>query len=523
MRNRFWTSALASAALATALSVGARAGEMTSSMAVDFEISKAVRDLAPSAGSRHIPVHARINPLAGEQDRGARGTWTRGKVPVDPLAERSRNSGAPTPPLDLLFDGIANPFACGGCSPPDTNGDVGTKQYVQIVNATQVGVFKKKNGKPIAAPFDLGSLWTSGPCAGDVGDPVALFDGRAKRWVLTQLANANAVCFAVSQTSDPLGAYFLYTFNVVEFPDYFKIGVWPNAYYGAANQSSYAAFAFNRAKMLTGDPSAEVIRFTGETNFLMPADLDDKSNPHGGGYFYTFKDDAFHGGVDRIELFQLKPDFANPGNSKFKLVNTFPIAPFTYTVCGFFNFDCIPQKGTTQKIDAVSEWTMQRFAYREIGSQQELVGNFTVGGGMGSAGAAVRWFELRNTGSGWTLAQEGTQDLGDGLDRFMGSIAMDQAGDIALGYSASSSNDFPSIRYATRRPADPPGTLGAEKILKAGGGSQTGSDRWGDYSGMSVDPVGGCQFWYTNEYYDVNSGSDWKTAVGAFTQPNCAP
>jgi hypothetical protein len=356
-----------------------------------------------------------------------------------------------------------------------------------------------------------------------VGDPVALYDSIAKRWVFSQLASPHHVCFAVSQTSDPTGAYYLYLFDVTEFPDYFKIGVWPDAYLASANQAAYSAMAFDRAKMLKGDPNAGLVRFTGETNFLMPADVNDASRPAGGGYFYTFKDDQFHGGADRVELFRLTPNFRNLAKSKFKLIATFDIASFTYTVCGFFNFDCIPQKDTARKVDAVSEWPMQRFAYRQLGSQEELVGNFTVGGGTGSVGAAIRWFELRNTGSGWTLNQEGTQDLGDGLDRWMGSIAMDKAGDIALGYSASSSSDHPSIRYAARKATDPLGTLGKEKVLKAGGGSQTGSDRWGDYSGMAVDPVGNCQFWYTTEYYSVSSSSDWQTAVGAFTMPNCTP
>lgn len=524
MRKTVLTSVLATATSLACLASMAHAAQSTSSRAAYFEISKPARELAVTGAAKARPVHRRINPLVGEADRGARGTWTGGRPPADPLIALSQNRTAPTPPPDLVFDGTANPFACGGCSPPDANGAVGKKEYVQVVNATQVAVFKKKNGHPLAPPFDLGSLWTSGPCAADVGDPDALYDTRAKRWVITQLANANAVCFAVSTTPDPLGTYFLYTFNVGDFPDYFKIGVWPNAYYGSANQSTYAAFAFNRAKMLVGDPGAEVIRFTGETNLLLPADLDDNSKPKGGGYFFTFKDGSFHGGTDRIELFQLKPNFADPQKSKFNLVKAFPIAPFTYTVCGFFNFSCIPQKGTNVKVDAVSEWPMQRFAFRTIGNQEELVGNFTVGGGHGTAGAAIRWFELRSTDGGeWQLVQEGTQDTGDGLDRFMGSIAMDQAGDIALGYSASSPNDFPSIRYATRRPGDPLGTLGAEQVLKAGGGSQTSSDRWGDYTGMAVDPKGGCQFWYTNEYYAVSSGSNWNTAVGAFTEPTCGP
>jgi hypothetical protein len=509
----------------TLLSVGAAAriadaGTLTSATAVAFAVSKPVRDLAPAVSSSPMLVHPRINPLAGSPDHGARGTWNRSSVPLDPIAPLSRNPKSPTPSLDLEFDGLSNPDACGGCSPPDTNGDIGARDYVQIVNATKIGIFKRKTGTMVTE-FDLGSLWTSGPCTADVGDPVALYDNIAKRWVFSQLASPHHVCFAVSATSDPTGAYYLYLFDVTEFPDYFKIGVWPNAYLASANQSSYSAMAFDRLKMLKGDPNAGLVRFTGETNFLMPADVNDASTPTGGGYFYTFKDDQFHGGADRIELFQLTPHFGNTAKSKFKKIATFDIASFTYTVCGFFNFDCIPQKDTAQKVDAVSEWPMQRLAYRQLGGQQEMVGNFTVGGGTGSAGAAIRWFELRNTGSGWSLAQEGTQDLGDGLDRWMGSIAMDAAGNIALGYSASSSNDYPSIRYATRTANDPLGTLGKEKVLKAGGGSQTGSDRWGDYSGMAIDAVGGCQFWYTTEYYSVSSSSDWQTAVGAFTMPNC--
>lgn len=522
MLDKFRVLISASLLAATAAAGFAHAGEITTSTAVSFAVSKPVRDLASNLGNRPMVVHPRINPLAGAPDHGQRGTWTRGSVPSDPLALLSRNPASPTPPLDLEFDGLANPDACGGCSPPDTNGDIGARDYVQIVNATKIGIYKRKNGHQLAE-FDLGSLWSSGPCTADVGDPVALYDSIAKRWVFSQLASPHHVCFAVSQTSDPTGAYYLYLFDVTEFPDYFKIGVWPDAYLASANQAAYSAMAFDRAKMLKGDPNAGLVRFTGETNFLMPADVNDASRPAGGGYFYTFKDDQFHGGADRVELFRLTPNFRNLAKSKFKLIATFDIASFTYTVCGFFNFDCIPQKDTARKVDAVSEWPMQRFAYRQLGSQEELVGNFTVGGGTGSVGAAIRWFELRNTGSGWTLNQEGTQDLGDGLDRWMGSIAMDKAGDIALGYSASSSSDHPSIRYAARKATDPLGTLGKEKVLKAGGGSQTGSDRWGDYSGMAVDPVGNCQFWYTTEYYSVSSSSDWQTAVGAFTMPNCTP
>lgn len=519
MKNRFWLSIPASI-FVSIVATAAQASGPVSSRAIDFAISKPARDIASAAGGMRHAVRPRVNPLAGMPDQGRRGTWTRGRAPGDPLAASTLNRNSRTPKLDLRFEGTGNPSACGGCSPPDTNGDVGLSEYVQVVNATKIAVFDKATGATLGG-FDMGSLWSSGACAEDVGDPVVVFDALAQRWVFSQLAEPHHVCIAVSQTSDPLGAYYLYLFDVVDFPDYFKIGVWPSAYLGTANQSTYAAFAFDRAKMLVGDPSASLVRFDGETNLMLPANVSGTSQPAGGGYFYTFKDDQFHGGQDRIELFQLTPNFRHPDKSKFKLIDTFDIAPFTYTVCGFFNFDCIPQKDTSVIVDAVSEWPMQRFAYRQVGANEELVGDFTVGGGSGSAGAAVRWFELRNAGKGWTLIQEGTQDLGDGLDRWMGSIAMDAAGDIALGYSVSSPNAYPSIRYATRRAKDPLGTLGPERVLKAGRGSQTESDRWGDYSGMAVDPVSGCQFWYTNEFYPVSSGSDWQTEVGAFTMPKC--
>jgi len=511
---------LAASALILAGVTAAQAGETTSARAVSFSISKPARDLGASANTPARNVHPRVNPLASTPDHGQRGTWTRGRPPVDPLAASAPIRHGRTPKLALRFGGTGNPFGCNGCSPPDTNGDVGLAEYVQVVNATKIAVFDKTTGNALGG-FDMGSLWDSGPCAADVGDPVAVFDAIAQRWVFTQLAEPHHVCIAVSQTSDPLGAYYLYLFDVTEFPDYFKIGVWPNAYLGTANQSSYAAFAFDRAKMLVGDPSAEVVRFSGETNLMLPANISGTAQPSGGGYFYTFKDDQFHGGVDRIELFQLTPNFKNPEKSTFDLINTFQIAPFTYTVCGFFNFDCIPQKDTSVLVDAVSEWPMQRFSYRQVGSREELVGAFTVGGGTASPGAAVRWFELRKSGPKWKMIQEGTQDLGDGLNRFMASIAMDASGNIAVGYSASSGNDYPSIRYATRKAKDPLGTLGPERVLIAGKGSQTRSDRWGDYSGMAVDPVGGCQFWYTNEFYPVSSSSDWQTEVGAFTMPKC--
>jgi uncharacterized repeat protein (TIGR01451 family) len=493
------------------------------SEAVLAGLSPAVRDLPAdlSGGATAAQNPVRQNPLRDEPDQGKRGTWDRVDVSRDPLI-RPADSQGHTPGLDFDFEGTGNPVACAGCSPPDTNGDVGPNHYIQMVNATKVAIYDK-TGLLLSGPFNLGTLFSAAPCTSNAGDPIVLYDPLADRWLLSQFNGASQMCVAISQTADPEGAYFTYSFNVGSFPDYFKFGVWPDAYYMAANEATYTAYAFDRDSMLAGDP-ATFQKFTGGTNFYLPSDLDGATPPPVGApnIFYTFKDNTFHGGGgDRLELREFHVDWVTPANSTFTLVASPALAAFTYTVCGFFNFNCIGQAGTGQTVDAVSEWPMHRFPYRNFGSYEALVGNFTVGGGTGEAGAAIRWFELRDTGAGWTLYQEGTYDLNDGHDRFMGSIAMDQDGNIALGYSVSSSTLNPAVRYATRLASDPLGTLGAEAVLINGSGSQTSSNRWGDYSGMAVDPVSDCSFWYTNEYYPVSAASTWKTRVGTFTIPEC--
>ncbi len=483
------------------------------------ELSVAVRDLPaqPSQALAEGTVSPRINP--SPQRRGEAGPAN--EAPSRRLPKITAPAVGNSPAPNLVFDGTGNPLGCGGCTPPDTTGDVGPNHYIQMVNATKVAIYSKAGVLQTPA-FDLSTLFTSGVCStADRGDPQVAYDPLADRWILSQFQDApDTLCFAVSQTADPLGSYYLYDYLTPEFPDYFKLGVWPSGYYVSSNEATYTAYAFDRQKMLVGQPATS-IRVPGQTNFMLPADVDGTGLPSAaGGLFYTFKDGVYHGGgQDRLEMFEFIPDFAAPANTTFTTIATLPVAPFTYTVCGFFVLNCVPQGGTGQKVDPVSEWPMQRFAYRRLADRETLVGNFTVGDGSGPAGAAIRWFELDNTGSGWVLGQEGTHDLGDGLDRWMGSIAMDGAGNIALGYSASSATEFPSLRYATRTPTDPAGTLQAEQVMQAGGGSQTGSNRWGDYTAMSVDPSDEQAFWYTGQYYAATSARDWSTAIGTFRVP----
>ena len=140
----------------------------------------------------------------------------------------------------------------------------------------------------------------------------------------------------------------------------------------------------------------------------------------------------------------------------------------------------------------------------------------------GADHAGLRWYEIRNPGSAPSIYQQGTY-APDSDHRWMGSAALDSAGNMALGFSVTGPSTFPSIRYTGRLATDPPNvmTLG-ETDLMVGTGSQTNtSGRWGDYSSMLVDPVDDCTFWYTQEYYAVTSDAGWQTRIGAFSLPNC--
>ena len=429
----------------------------------------------------------------------------------------------PTPPPQVSVEGIGN---LTGVTPPDPIGAVGPHHYVQMVNATYFSIYDKR-GNRIKAPTPFKDLWSEagGLCAAiEDGDPVVVYDALANRWVMAQF-KANSpfgLCVAVSRNSDPAGAYHLYEFTFPDNPDYFKLGVWADAYYVGANETTYSAYALEREKMLLGQP-ARFIRFTGETNFLMPATVDGNIPPpaNAPGQFYTFKNKDFPAhlvATNRLELRSFQADWVNPANSTFSAPLILPIADYKFTVCGFFIQDCIPQRAPGSLVDSVSEWPMWRLPYRRFTSHEVLVGNFTVDAGAGQAG--IRWFELRRTTGDWFLYQEGTF-APDSLHRWMGSLALDGSGNIALGYSVSGSTIFPDLRYTTRRESDPPGVLGTEVVLVSGGGVQTGSNRWGDYSAMTVDPVDHCTFWYTGEYYSGNSPTQWNSRIGAFRVPGC--
>ena len=448
--------------------------------------------------------------------------------------------GVSATPLPLLsFEGQSdddNEAVVGGrVVPPDTNGDVGPNHYVQFINLI-IAVYDKSGAK-IFGPVAGNSIWTGfgGICeSNNDGDPIVLYDHLADRWVVSQFAigSHGHQCIAVSTTGDPTGSYHRYDFLVSPgaFNDYPKLGVWPDAYYMSANEftdsfSGAIAVAFDRTQMLAGAP-AQMVKFgpldcATECFFsLQPSDLDGTAPGVGtpNTFIMSFDDEVWGTGTqsDGYRLWNFHVDFTTPSNSSFTSLGQVNAPEFDANMCNFG--PCLPQpKG--ELLDTLSQFTMYRAQYRNFGTHASLVITHTVDVKRDLAGA--RWAELRNTGGSWSLHQTGTISP-DNKHRWMGSIAQDKQGNIAVGYSVSSRNTFPSVRYATRNASDPLGTVGSEVTLHAGTGSQQNSvNRWGDYSSMSVDPADGCTFWYTQEYY-ANSGSfDFKTRIGSFKIPTC--
>jgi hypothetical protein len=416
--------------------------------------------------------------------------------------------------------------------PPDTNGAVGVRQYVQMVNVT-IAVYDKATGALQFGPTAIHTLWKGfgGPCetAGDGGDPVVLYDQIANRWFISQLQfnstfTSNQECIAVSTTSDATGSYNRYEFDFgSELPDYPKFGVWPDAYYSSQNMfapfggtfsfEGARACALDRAAMLIGGNAAMVCFQTAAAS-LLPSDLDGGTLPPSGSknYFASLADST------HLNLFQFHADFARPANSTFTGPARIAVAPFSDVCQGALVLACIPEPAPGERLDSLGDRLMFRLAYRNFGDHESLVANHTITGG---AFAGVRWYEIRSPATTPVVYQQGT--VVDPVNSFfMGSIAMDKAGDIALGFSASSRSLEPSIFAVGRTPSDPAGVMNGPSVLTAGTGVQTTSyNRWGDYSAMTVDPTDDCTFWYTQEYYLTTGSFNWSTRISAFKFDNC--
>jgi uncharacterized repeat protein (TIGR01451 family) len=481
------------------------------------------------------------------------------------LGSTQRAARALNPATVSQSDGIPQP---GAWAPADANGDIGRTQFVQAVNL-RLAVFSRTNAHPRLALVTSAEFWAglAGTSGGDLcttspgGDPAVAYDDAADRWVVTEFAFGtdslgNPVapyvqCVAVSTSPDATGTWNRYVFEVstTKFPDYPKLGVWQDGYYLSFNQfdatgwAGAGAMALERSQMLTGG-TAQARYFDLGTVYpglggMLPASQDGNNAPSSPDELYTQVDDDPSNFNDRLEIWAFHVDWAAPAAA-----STFtPVVPLSSLAVTAFDsiFSC-PKPGTATEfwsycieqalvsdpgLDPVSDANvttdahgttivpqlMYRLQYTRAGpgGKERLVVAHTVNLGANLAG--VRWYELANVGTGWYLAQQGTYGGAGGSSRFMGSASVNGQGQIGIAYNISGGGLSPGVSYTGHDPADAPGVYAAEASLGAGAASQLNSNRWGDYSSLTLDPIDECTFWFTGEY---GAAGGWSTRIGSF-------
>jgi hypothetical protein len=472
------------------------------------------------------------------------------------------------PPPVLTFDAMYQAQTQCRCMPPDTNGDVGPNHYVQAVNV-RFAVYDK-NGNTLLPPTTFHSLFAplvGTPCSdGRQADPFVFFDHMADRWVVSDLAfdsesgSSFWECIGVSQTGDPVsGGWYLYALQTdpahpTFFGDYPKLAMWNNpqpggAYHLTVNVFSEIGFegvrvyALDRGSMLSGGPTTAIsfmIPYAAMPDppfySLVPAGFRTGNPPPAGrDEFLLAVSSPYSGGLvlNQVHGWYFHVDFQNPGNSTLGIgADHLPnaeiaVAPFVDAFTDTTSY-LVPQQGTSIKLDTWGDKIMTPVVYQNRNSMESLWADQTVILNYPDGPTAIRWYQFNVTGGtfpGTPVQQQDWTNGNDGLWRWMPSIAVDQNGNAAIGYSTSSAEIFPSIRYAGRLAIDPLNDFAqGENIIITGNGAQTAEDRrWGDYTMTTVDPSDGISFWHTNEYYQATTDHSWFTRVGKFQFPVASP
>ena len=559
---------LGSAPLALATTpAGATAAKLKAhfSNQVAQDVSPALRTLA---GQRRGEVNVDTDV---REERGATG------VDSGFTGDATVQTTVATPAIPATaanFEGLSNQdnFSIygGRVNPPDPVGDVGPNHYVEMVNLV-VAIYSK-TGATLVGPTAIGALWAGfavPDCEDASGDPVVVYDQLADRWILSQFTTSGLDdptkpfwnCVAISTTGDPTGTYYRYAFETAHFqffPDYPKYGVWTDSYvittreFGPTVEYGIGVYGLEKNKMINGQPARAVSFFIDGNDpallplvgdGLLPADIDGKQKPMADARIPlvgTQDDGGAYGATsDALNIWDLAVKWRSTPIATLGLAAQVPVAAFdSIFPCGVVPGtaapsarDCLPQPGITngsQYLDILSyrQRPTWRLAYRNFKTYETLVTNQSVEAAPGVAG--VRWYEIRRTGTTYSVQQQGTYAPADGVHRWMGSVAQDKKGDMALGYSVVNGIDvYPGIRYTGRLAADPPGqmTLGEGVVIRGSGVQRTTNSRWGDYTSMNIDPVDDCTFWYVNEYYtaagQASSPAGWQTRIASFKLPGC--
>ncbi len=445
---------------------------------------------------------------------------------IDPALQRNYSNAKATPIIDHNFDGRTS-----ASFPPDCSGSIGPNYFFEAYN-TSFAIYNRTTEALVAGPTAFNTLFSGVTGSSDNdGDPIILYDEQADRWLAAEFAldvsGNDYMLIAVSTTNNPTGTWYKWSFDVADMPDYMKFGIWQDGYYMATNTSSgNDVYVFERSVMLAGGASPKMVGFdnpnrpTTQDGFhcIMPLDNDGDFAPAGTpGQFMTIVDGAISGGSDQIWVYELDVDWTTTSNSTFTRTAQINTPAFDSNFGN--NWDNIGQPGTTVELDAIPQIFMYRTQYRNFGTSQAVVACHTVDVD-GTDRAGVRWYELQNTGSGWSIRQNGTYSP-DASDRWLGSISMNGNHEIGLAYSISgaSSSIYPGIRFTGQTASSNAlanGSFDVTETVAINGGTYQGSyNRWGDYAQMSIDPADDNTFWFNSEYMQ-SSTSTKGTRILAF-------
>jgi hypothetical protein len=467
---------------------------------------------------------------------------------LDDSVEQTFQGPRPPAPLIASFDGLGFGFVgpqgqSPSGNPSDNSIAVGPNHIVERVN-TRTAVYTKRGelfdttGTVLYGAVTNNTIFAGfgGQCENrNAGDAVVRYDQLAKRWLFVnpifqrppgQPQGPFSMCYAVSVGPDPLGPYYRYEFLRPLFPDYPRPAVWPDGYYVPTSTGDDViqkhACVADRSRMLQGQPATEQCVILDGVSFLNNADVDGQTPPPpgapnimmatGGAQLLGDFDD------DGIYAFQFHVDWDNPANTSVTGPDKIAVAPYHF-LCNGQLTSCVPQPGTTRRLDAQGDKIMQRLVYRNFGDHESIVAVHSVDTAAGGGG--VRWYEFRvGANRDPYLYQQGTY-APDGRYRWMASPGMDRKGNIAIGYSFGGPDDFPGQRLAGRRVDDPLGVLTfRERVLVQGEAAQTNTLRWEDYTTMAMDPTDDCTFWYVGDYLKAGAPR-YTTRIGAFRIPPC--
>ena len=430
---------------------------------------------------------------------------------------------------------VTNSFSGNNYSnvtPADPSIAAGPNHVIQMVNGPSGALFSiyNKTGLQLTAPIYLDNITGKG----GLGDPIAMYDQLADRFVMTEFVNKNetgsqGLSIAVSTTNDPTGSWYVYFFSTgTTFPDYPKFSVWADAYYAKTNDfnstNNYvgsSVYAFDRNKMLAGNTTAGMQIFLAGTSYrdysMCPVTLQGKIVPPAGtgGLFAFLQEDVWTGSsADSIGIAECKVDFVNSANSGLVLRSSMAAASYSSSVCGASRSQCITQPGTTILLEALDQRIMNQPVYRNFGSSEGIV--FTNVVNNGTNVSALRWYELVKSTGNWDIRQQSTFSP-DNVHRFMPGICYDKYGNIALAYNVSGDAVYPGIRYTGRKQCDPLNTMTYAENSIVNGTASNANSRYGDYSQLICDP-NGSTFWFTGMY---NVTSHWSTIITSFSLDTC--